>query len=82
MKTVFSTRREFLGVAAAALMVAGTGTGASAQSNSITIWVGSWWEPQIPVAQELWAKDYPDVTLNIQALPINGYLDKIGRAHV
>ena len=80
MKHLFTTRREFLGVAAAALMVAATGTAASAQSSSITIWVGSWWEPQIPIAQELWAKDYPDVTLNIQALPVNGYLDKFTAA--
>src|SRR6218665_3206350 len=75
MKNLYTTRRVFLRVAAAALMVAATGA-ASAQSNSITIWVGSWWEPQIPVAQELWAKDHPDVSLNIQALPVNGYLDK------
>src|SRR5690606_20785311 len=51
MKNLHTTRRVFLGVAAAALMAAATGS-ASAQSNSITIWVGSWWEPQIPVAQE------------------------------
>jgi multiple sugar transport system substrate-binding protein len=72
--SLFATRRLFMGAAAAALLVAASATGATAQS--ITIWVGSWWEPQIPVAQELWAKDHPDVTLNIQALPINGYLDK------
>jgi multiple sugar transport system substrate-binding protein len=68
-----------VGAAAAALMLASAG-GASAQSSSITIWVGSWWEPQIPVTQQLWAKDHPDVTLNIQALPINGYLDKFTAA--
>lgn len=76
MKNLFASRREFLGAAAAALLLAGSGSAASAQSRSLTVWVGSWWESQIPIAQELWAKDYPDVDLNIQALPINGYLDK------
>lgn len=80
MKSVFGTRRAFMGVALASLVVAASGGVAMAQSNSVTIWVGSWWEPQIPVAQELWAKDHPDVTLNIQALPINGYLDKFTAA--
>lgn len=80
MKSVFGTRRAFMGVALASLMVAASGGAAMAQSNSITIWVGSWWESQIPIAQELWAKDHPDVTLNIQALPINGYLDKFTAA--
>lgn len=76
MKNLLNTRREFLGVAAAAVLIAATGGAASAQSSTVTVWVGSWWEPQIPIAQELWAKDYPDVRLDIQALPINGYLDK------
>lgn len=80
MKIAFGTRRELLGVAAAALLVAATGGAASAQSKSVTVWVGSWWEPQIPIAQALWAKDHPDVKLNIQALPINGYLDKFTAA--
>lgn len=76
MKSNTATRRQLMGAAAAALMLAATAGTATAQSSRITIWVGSWWEPQIPIAQELWAKTYPDVALDIQALPINGYLDK------
>jgi multiple sugar transport system substrate-binding protein len=32
------------------------------------------------VAQELWKKDHPEIALNIQALPVNGYLDKFTTA--
>lgn len=80
MKGVFVTRRRFLAVAGATALMAATSQAALAQSGSITIWVGSWWESQIPIAQELWAKDHPDIQLNIQALPINGYLDKFTAA--
>ena len=48
----------------------------AASSGTVTVWVGSWWEPQIPTATQMWAKDNPDVTLKIEPLPINGYLDK------
>ena len=48
----------------------------AASSGTLTVWVGSWWEPQIPTATQMWTKDNPDVTLKIEPLPINGYLDK------
>ncbi|CAH1688882.1 conserved exported hypothetical protein [Hyphomicrobiales bacterium] len=80
MRGVFGTRRQFLTAAATTALFAAANRAHSAQSNVITIWVGSWWEPQIPLAQQLWAKDFPDVRLNIQALPINGYLDKFTAA--
>ena len=77
MITMFGTlARSIAGIALAAALLGGGTEAASAQSSSITIWVGSWWEPQVPVAKELWAKDHPDIALNIQPLPINGYLDK------
>ncbi len=61
---------------AAALLAA-----ASAQAaGKVTIWVGSWWEPQVPVLQEMWKKDHADITLDVQPLPINGYLDKFTAA--
>ncbi|CAH1657761.1 MULTISPECIES: sugar ABC transporter substrate-binding protein [unclassified Chelatococcus] len=80
MRGVFGTRRQFLTAAATTALLAAANRAHSAQSNVITIWVGSWWEPQVPVAQQLWAKDFPNVRLNIQALPINGYLDKFTAA--
>ena len=52
----------------------------SAQSGSVTVWVGSWWAPQLPVTQKLWQADYPNIKLNIEPLPINGYLDKFTAA--
>ncbi|HLJ58781.1 MAG TPA: sugar ABC transporter substrate-binding protein [bacterium] len=51
-------------------------TFAATASGTVTVWVGSWWEPQIPIATQMWAQDYPGVTLKIEPLPINGYLDK------
>jgi multiple sugar transport system substrate-binding protein len=49
-------------------------------AGKVTIWVGSWWEPQVSVIQEMWKKDHADTTLDIQPLPINGYLDKFTAA--
>lgn len=62
-------------VAGLLLSVSSLGTGA-ALADTVTVWVGSWWQPQVPIAIELWKKDYPNTTLDIQPLPINGYLDK------
>ena len=54
---------------------------AQAQSGGkVTIWVGSWWEPQVAVIKQLWTKDHPEIALDIQPLPINGYLDKFTTA--
>jgi multiple sugar transport system substrate-binding protein len=81
MQKLSATRRAFLGGGAAAALLVAAGTRAAwAQSGTVTIWVGSWWQSQIPIAQELWAKDHPDIQLNFQALPINGYLDKFTTA--
>jgi len=70
---------SFGAIAASALIPGISISNVSAQTNpsgSLTVWVGSWWAPQIPVASKLWNAQYPNVKLNIEALPINGYLDK------
>lgn len=59
-----------------ALFVGAMGMAAAGQARTVTIWVGSWWEPQVQITKDLWAKDHPDIALDIQPLPINGYLDK------
>ncbi len=66
-------------LAGAALAVGLAASSASAQST-VTVWVGSWWEPQVPVLQEMWKADHPEITLDVQPLPINGYLDKFTTA--
>ena len=56
-------------------------SGAFAQAGGkVTIWVGSWWEPQVPIMQEMWKADHPEITIDMQPLPINGYLDKFTAA--
>ena len=49
-------------------------------SGTVTIWVGSWWEPNVPGLQDAWKKDHPDITLDFQPLPINNYADKFTAA--
>lgn len=53
---------------------------ARAADGTVTIWVGSWWDPQLPILQQLWQPDHPELQLNVQPLPINGYLDKFTAA--
>ena len=31
-------------------------TFAAAPTGTVTVWVGSWWETQVPIAMQLWAK--------------------------
>ena len=45
-------------------------------SGTVTVWVGSWWQSQVPLVMQTWAKDNPKITLKMEPLPINGYLDK------
>ncbi len=70
--------RSVAGAALAAGMAAASGPASAA--GSVTVWVGSWWEPQVPVLQEMWKADHPDIALDVQPLPINGYLDKFTTA--
>ena len=44
---------------AAALIAAGSGSLSAQPSGSVTIWVGSWWEPQVPIMQEMWKAEHP-----------------------
>jgi multiple sugar transport system substrate-binding protein len=70
-------------ILAASLLAAGQAVpSAEAEdaSGTVTIWVGSWWEPQVPIMQDLWKPDHPNLTLDVQPLPINGYLDKFTAA--
>ena len=53
---------------------------ARAADGTVTIWVGSWWDPQLPILQQLWQPDHPELQLDVQPLPINGYLDKFTAA--
>lgn len=49
-------------------------------SGPVTVWVGSWWESEIPKIKQAWEKDHPGIELTIEALPVNGYLDKFTAA--
>ena len=49
---------------------------AAEEQQELTIWMGSWWEDQIPVIVEAYKKEKPNVNLTIEALPVNGYVDK------
>ena len=44
--------------------------------TTVTVWIGSWWSDQIPVIVEAYKKVNPNVILEIEPVPINGYLDK------
>ena len=77
---IFKSFARFLS-GALIVMITVMGGDALAQSRGkITVWVGSWWEPQVALTKQLWSKDHPDVVLDIQPLPINGYLDKFTAA--
>ena len=45
-------------------------------SGTVTVWVGSWWQSQVPLVMQTWSRDNPKITLKMEPLPINGYLDK------
>jgi len=82
MKEMFGVlSRALAGVALTAGLAAGSAGTAQAQSGGkVTVWVGSWWEPQVSLTKQMWAKDNPGIALDIQPLPINGYLDKFTTA--
>ena len=49
---------------------------AAGEPEELTIWMGSWWEDQIPKIVEAYKAVEPNVNLTIEALPVNGYVDK------
>ena len=71
-----ATKPIRLRVAVFAAAIATCGPTLAQAQDTVTIWVGSWWQPQVPVLQEMWGEDHPDIALDVQPLPINGYLDK------
>lgn len=62
---------------AAHIFAAGKADTGSAAGKPIelTVWMGSWWEAQIPVIVEAYKKVAPNVNLKVEALPINNYVD-------
>lgn len=49
-------------------------------SGAMTVWVGSWWQDQVPKIEAAWKEAHPEITLTIEPLPINGYPDKFTAA--
>jgi multiple sugar transport system substrate-binding protein len=43
---------------------------------TVTVWMGSWWADYTQKIIDAYKKEHPNVTLKIELLPINGYLDK------
>ena len=52
------------------------GESSEEEMQKVTIWMGSWWEDQIPTIVEAYKEVKPNVELIIEALPVNGYVDK------
>lgn len=73
---------------AAALLLAGCsgGSGSTTKaspsaaptdaSGNLTLWVGSWWAPQIPKVTKDFEAAHPKIKLTIDPIPIDGYQDK------
>jgi multiple sugar transport system substrate-binding protein len=83
------TARRWVAVAATTMLAAAgvagcTSTAADSSggepSGTVTIWVGSWWQPKVDALVAAWNKDHPDITLDIQQQPINNYADKFTAA--
>ncbi len=55
---------------------ANTSSPSSKDNPTVTVWMGSWWQDQVPKIVEAYKKDHPNVNLKIETMPINGYLDK------
>ena len=67
----------FVMIAALALSgVMAGGQAETAETNAVTIWMGSWWEEYVPAIVEAYKEVAPDVELTIETLPVNGYVDK------
>ena len=77
---IFRSFARFLSGALIAMITVMGGAALAQSRGKVTVWVGSWWEPQVALTKQLWSKDHPDVVLDIQPLPINGYLDKFTAA--
>jgi multiple sugar transport system substrate-binding protein len=49
-------------------------------AGTVTFWVGSWWADQIPLIEKAWTAAHPEITVNIEPLPVTGFLDKFTSA--
>jgi multiple sugar transport system substrate-binding protein len=50
-------------------------TASGATKTTLTLWIGSWWEPSAKMIEEGFEAAYPQYDLVIDCLPINGYFD-------
>lgn len=48
----------------------------SEEPITISVWMGSWWADQIPIIEEAFAEAYDDMRVEIEPVPISGYVDK------
>ncbi|GHT81563.1 hypothetical protein FACS1894130_13310 [Spirochaetia bacterium] len=58
-------------------------TGSAGQAGGkteLTLWLGSWWEGKAPGIKADFEAAYPQYTLTIDTLPINGYFDNAASA--
>jgi multiple sugar transport system substrate-binding protein len=65
-------------VLAVSLVFAGGGGDKSAAAQGkteLTLWIGSWWEPSAAKIKEGFEAAFPQYTLKVDCLPINGYFD-------
>jgi multiple sugar transport system substrate-binding protein len=81
-RTTIVTRRTASSLITAAGISAWLPQARAQSAQTLTLWVGSWWGPQVPITQKLWQADNPQIKLVIEPLPINGYLDKFTTATI
>jgi multiple sugar transport system substrate-binding protein len=48
---------------------------APGSKTELTLWIGSWWEPSAAAIKQNFEAAFPQYTLNVDCLPINGYFD-------
>lgn len=85
MRSLFQLRAGVAVLLIAATAIAGctsaspqpsaSSTGDIQASGNLRLWVGSWWEPDVPAIVERWEKDHPEITLEILPTPNNGYVE-------
>jgi len=57
-----------------------TATTKAGTKTEISVWMGSWWEGKKPEIVAAFEKDFPQYTLKLECLPINGYFDNAAAA--
>lgn len=51
-------------------------TSNSGKPVTINVWMGSWWQNHTSAMVQAFEKEHPNITVKIDLVPINGYLDK------